>query len=122
MTGTECYQAALALLAETTDSAGYYDKFALYGMNQLLANCFRENNALREQAALEPFSQPPRMEHISEEIPADEAMAAECFPYGLAALLVCEDDKAKFNWCAAEFSERLARHCPASLLPIGEMY
>lgn len=122
MTGTECYCAALALLAETTDSAGYYDKFALYGLNQLLANCFRENNALRAQAGQEPLTKPPRMDDIAGEIPADEAMAAECFPYGLAALLVCEDDKAKFNWCGAEFAERLSRHCPASLLPVEEMY
>ncbi|MCB6365927.1 hypothetical protein LI291_07040 [Intestinibacillus massiliensis] len=122
MTGTECYRAALALLAETTDSAGYYETFALYGVNQLLANCFRENNALRERAGQEPFAKPPRIEALDAALPVDEAMAAECFPYGLAALLVCEDDKDKFNWCAAEFAARLARHCPAAFLPVEEMY
>lgn len=122
MTGTQCYHAALALLAETVDSADDYERFLLPSLNQLLANCFRENNAVRGQNNQELLKVPPRMKTISEEIPTDEAMTAECFPYGLAALLVCEDDKAKFNWCAEEFATRLAKHCPAALLPIEEMY
>ena len=50
MTGKECYEAALALLGETTDSAGYYDKFALFHLNQVLANCRRELSALSTAA------------------------------------------------------------------------
>ncbi|NCB28365.1 MAG: hypothetical protein EOM63_01195 [Clostridia bacterium] len=40
---------------------------------------------------------------------------------GLAALLVCDDDKLKFNWCAAEFADRLQRYCPVTLQPVEEM-
>ena len=40
---------------------------------------------------------------------------------GLAALLVADDDKAKFNWAATEYSERLLSHCPAQFTAVQEM-
>ncbi len=121
MTGKECYEAALALLGETTDSAGYYDKFALFHLNQVLANCRRELSALSTAAGGPEIAAPPRLSALPDALPAPEALARECFPYGLAALLVCDDDKLKFNWCAAEFADRLQRYCPASLVPMEEM-
>lgn len=121
MTGKECYEAALALLGETSDSAGYYEKFALYHMNQVLANCRRELCALSLAAGGEAIATPPRITALEDALPAPEALARECFPYGLAALLVCDDDKLKFNWCAAEFADRLQRYCPVTLQPVEEM-
>lgn len=122
MTGTECYQAALSLLAETEDTAGYYERFALPGINQLLANSRRELSALRQaQGETAPLGV-LRIEALTETLPMPDDMARECLPYGLAALLVCDDDKQKFNWCAAEYADRLRAYCPASLLPIEEMY
>lgn len=121
MTGKECYEAALALLGETTDSAGYYEQFAIYHMNQVLANCRRELSAIAKAAGGEPVAVAPRIAMLTDALPAPEALARECLPYGLAALLVCDDDKQKFNWCAAEFTDRLQYYCPASLVPIEEM-
>lgn len=121
MTGTECYAAALALLSETRDSGTYYETFAVPALNQLLANCLREINALREMDGQPPFAAPPRMTALTEHIPADDALVAECFPYGLAALLVAEDDKDKFNWAGSEFSSRLLAHCPACMTAVQEM-
>ena len=96
MTGTECFRAALNILSETPDSGVYYEQFALGALNQLLANSLRE-------------------------MPAGDWLARECFPYGLAALLVADDDKAKFNWAATEYSERLLSHCPAQFTAVQEM-
>ena len=58
---------------------------------------------------------------LTEELPAGDWLARECFPYGLAALLVADDDKAKFNWAATEYSERLLSHCPAQFTAVQEM-
>ena len=121
MTGSACFSAALALLGETADSGAYYEQFALPALNQLLANCLREISALRVSAGEAPPAVPPRMGALTEDIPADEALAAECFPYGLAALLVCDDDKERFNWAASEFSSRLLAHCPAQFTAVQEM-
>ena len=121
MTGNECFYAALNLLSETPDTGVYYEQFALGALNQLLAGNLREINAVRSAHGENALTAPPRITTLSEQIPADECLAAECLPYGLAALLVADDDKAKFNWAAAEYAERLLRHCPAQLSAIQEM-
>ena len=38
-----------------------------------------------------------------------------------AALLCADDDKAKFNWAADEYAERLLLHCPAQFTAVQEM-
>lgn len=121
MTGTECYCAALNLLSETRDTGVYYEQFALGALNQLLTNSLREINAMRAAQHEEPLAVPPRLTSLEEDIPADDCLVSECFPYGLAALLVADDDKAKFNWAASEYAERLLCHCPAQLTAVQEM-
>ena len=64
---------------------------------------------------------PPQLSALTEEMPADEWLARECLPYGLAALLVADDDKDKFNWAGREFADRLLAHCPAELTAVREM-
>ena len=102
MTGTECFHAALNLLAETPNS-------------------LREINAEHVFRAEPVLDAPPRLHALSDEIPAGDWLVRECFPYGLAALLVADDDKAKFNWAANEYTDRLLRHCPAQFTAIREM-
>ena len=121
MTGTECFHASLNLLNETPDSGGYYEQFALRALNQLLVNSLGEINAERVFRGEETFSAPPQLAALGDEIPAGEWLARECLPYGLAALLVADDDKAKFNWAATEYTDRLLRHCPAQFTAIREM-
>lgn len=121
MTGTECFRAALNILSETPDSGVYYEQFALGALNQLLANSLREMNAERASDGKDVLLVPPRMTALTEELPAGDWLARECFPYGLAALLVADDDKAKFNWAATEYSERLLNYCPAQFTAVQEM-
>lgn len=119
MTGTECCRAAMTIMG--ADSSEYYAQFALGALNQLIANSLREINAERVQQGEAAFSVPPRMEALEDELPAPEWLARECLPYGLAALLCADDDKAKFNWAADEYAERLLLHCPAQFTAVQEM-
>lgn len=122
MTGRACFDAAMNLLAEQEDGAVYYQQFALGALNQLLANCLREINALRQASGQEERKTAPVLEALEGEIEGDEAMVRECFPYGLAALLICDEDHERFNWLGAEFAARLDRHCPAGQFAIKELY
>lgn len=121
MTGLECFRAALNLLSETPESGAYYEQFALGALNQLLVNSLREINAERRANNEDELPVPPRISALGEELPAAEWLVRECFPYGLAALLVADDDKAKFNWAANEYTDRLLLHCPAQFTGIQEM-
>jgi hypothetical protein len=109
MTGTECFRAALNILSETPDSGVYYEQFALGALNQLLANSLREMNAERASDGKDVLLVPPRMTALTEELPAGDW------------LVVADDDKAKFNWAATEYSERLLSHCPAQFTAVQEM-
>lgn len=122
MTGRECFQAAMNLLGEREEGAAYYETFALGALNQLLANCLREINALRYAEGQEVLRVAPQLAALEDEIGAGEAMVRECFPYGLAALLVCDEDHEKFNWLGAEFAARLDLHCPAAQFLVKELY
>ncbi len=121
MTGLECFRAALNLLSETPESGAYYEQFALGALNQLLVNSLREINAERRANNEDELLVPPRISALGDELPAAEWLVRECFPYGLAALLVADDDKAKFNWAANEYTDRLLLHCPAQFTGIQEM-
>ena len=83
------------------------------GGDQPAADCLRETNAQRQSQGLEPLASAPRLTTLDGELEIDEAAARECFPYGLAALLVCDDDREKFNWLSTEFAARMQYHCPA---------
>ncbi|MBS6546414.1 MAG: hypothetical protein KH319_03445 [Butyricicoccus pullicaecorum] len=122
MTGRECFLAAMNLLGEQEEGAAYYEQFACGALNQLLANCLREINALRQAAGQEALRVPPQIQALEDALEADEAMVRECFPYGLAALLICDDDREKFNWLGTEFAMRLDRHCPAAQFAVKELY
>ncbi len=122
MTGRECFLAAMNLLGEQEEGAAYYEQFACGALNQLLANCLREINALRQAAEQEELRVPQQIQALEDALEADEAMVRECFPYGLAALLICDDDREKFNWLGTEFAMRLDRHCPAAQFAVKELY
>ena len=122
MTGREVLMAAAGLLGESEDGMRYYEQFALVYLNQLLADCLRETNALRVRDGLDELRVPLQMQSLEQEVPGEEAMIRECFPYGFAALCICDDDREKFNWLSAEFSARLDLHCPAAQFAIEELY
>ena len=79
--------------------------------------CARSTQSAFSRAKV-PFSVPPRMEALEDELPAPEWLARECLPYGLAALLCADDDKAKFNWAADEY----AGVCCCTALPSSPPY
>ena len=114
--------AAMNLLSEQEEGAAYYETFALGAINQLLANCLREINALRRADGQEELRTAPQLTALEDQIEAEEAMVRECFPYGLAALLICDEDHDKFNWLGAEFAARLDLHCPAAQFAVKELY
>lgn len=121
MTGDELYRATAVILGEELEKMHYYEKFALGVINQLLANSFRENNSLLVSQGKAELLRPPVLMAKSEEIPYEEALVRECFPYGLGALLVAEDDKNKFNWLSFEFENRIRLYNRAEFREIEEM-
>ena len=99
------YDAALALLSEDKQRVKDYPKFKIALTNQIIAECFEINNILRKIDGLEEFSKEniPYMEAETDVIPYDIGLLRECMPYGLAALLVMDDDKEKCSVFSSQF-------------------
>lgn len=93
----DLYESALALLSEDKQRVKDYPKFKIPLTNQVIAECFDINNTLRVADGLIPFSkeQMPYLTLDEDIIPYDIKLLRECMPYGLAALLVMDDDKEK---------------------------
>lgn len=91
------YDAALALLSEEKQRVKDYPKFKIALTNQVVAECFSINNVLRELDGFTAFNKEemPMVETSEDVIPYDIRLLRECMPYGLAALLVMDDDKEK---------------------------
>ena len=91
------YDSSLALLSEDRQRVKDYPKFNIALTNQIIAECFEINNTLRKNDGLKPLSK-EEMPYVTDKddvIPYDIRLIRECMPYGLAALLVIDDDKEK---------------------------
>lgn len=101
----DVYEASLALLSEEKQRVKDYPKFKIALINQVIAECFEINNTLRKNEGLEPLTKEemPYMTDDTDVIPYDVRLVRECMPYGLASLLVMDDDKEKCSAFSNQF-------------------
>ena len=94
MTGSEIYNAALALTGEPPTSQGDYDNAVVLGLlNIIICEVFPYNNIRRESAGLEPLKEIPVTAALEDSPGYETALERECIPYGLAAHLMLSDDE-----------------------------
>lgn len=120
----DLYDAALALLSEDKQRVKDYPKFKIALTNQIIAECFDINNTLRSLDGLKPFSKEdlPYMTSANDIIPYDLRLLRECMPYGLAALLVIDDDKEKCSVFSAQFEMLKSKFSKAQFSDIINSY
>lgn len=121
MTGREVYQRAVALLGQEERDVAYFQPLALACLNQMLADCLGEQNALCEVQRRHGFVTAPELLTLEDEIPYAERMVGECFPYGLAAMLIAGEDRREYNRLIQEYEERLNKYRPCCLTEMKVM-
>ena len=89
-----------------------------------MAECFDVNNAIRINARLEPIplAQMPLLEHEEDEIPYDTRLLRICMPYGVASLLVIDDDKSKATVFSEQYESYKAKYSTATAEMITDVY
>ncbi|MDO4173311.1 MAG: hypothetical protein Q4D42_00980 [Eubacteriales bacterium] len=120
MTGKQLYEQALTLLGLEQEQVDYLERMAVGCINQLLYDRNDAQNALlqvQNGTTARRMSAIP-LDSLEEEIPYDERFVQECFPYGLAALLIAEDDRTMFNWLMSEYEQHAAYYTPCIETPI----
>ena len=122
MSADDLYGLALALLGETRDKAkGYADKLVPL-TNLLLAAAAPAEGALRRARGLPPLDGVPAVATAGEALPCQPDLQAGCLPYGLAGMLILDDDPGRANYLNALFDGALARLCPADWVPVADCY
>ncbi len=112
MTGRELYRRAVALLGQDVRDVTHYEGIALEAVNQLLADYLWEQNALCEVYHRKGFVNPPELLSLDDAVPYQERMVRECFPYGLAALLVADEDREEYNRMMDCLEKRMESYRP----------
>lgn len=120
MTGRQVYEQALVLLGMERDDVPWQEHMALGCLRQMLADRLYEQTALCRVQGKTEYNTVPELDELDEEIPYEELFVRECFPYGLAALLVAEDDRTMFNWLMSEYERRAAYYAPCILTELQE--
>ena len=120
MTGTELYTRAIALLGLRESEVKYYEELALECLNQLLDDHLWEQNALCAAKGVDGLTTAPEMSALTQNIPYEENMVRECFPYGLAAMLVAEEDHEEYNRMNEEMERRIAYYSPCYEIALQE--
>ena len=121
MTGKQLYEQAAVLLGLDMEQAVYLEPFVCGCINQLLRDRMYEQNAVqRTRGIQQTLTAAPTVDSMEEELPYDEMLVCECFPYGLAALLVAEEDHTMFNWLMSEYERRAAYYAPCALTDMQE--
>ncbi len=121
MTGRQLYDQALTLLGMERDDMTYLEDRMVGCINQLMSDRLYEQNALTRAQGGEALPTAPTLIDGDEEIPYEEMLVRECFPYGLAALLIAEDDRTMFNWLMSEYERRAAYYAPCTLTQLRGM-
>ncbi len=124
MTVQELYEAALALLSEQVARAKSYNYFKIPIVNQIIAECFDANNSIRVNDGLQPLhkSEMPLVSNEDDVIPYDVRLLRECMPYGVASLLVIDDDKSKASVFSQQYESYRAKCSSATFEPITDVY
>lgn len=88
----ECLERALGFLPEEKGDDPTLLKFAVPWTNQLLADTWEAENAIRESAGEPILASPPEVLSNEDEIPYHSPLVEKAFPYGMARWLFREDE------------------------------
>ncbi len=124
MTAQQLYEAALGVIPEEKERAGSYENLKLPAINQVVAECFNINNSIRESEGLAPLgkNEMPFVNNENDEIPYDIWLLRVCMPYGVASILVLDDDKQKATAFSQQYESYKAESRCASFEAIKDAY
>ncbi len=88
----ECFERALGFLPEEKGDDPSLLKFVVPWTNQLLADTFEAENAIRESLGEPSLASSLFVSQAEEEIPYHSPLVEKAFPYGMARWLFREDD------------------------------
>lgn len=121
MTGREVYKLALALLAQEEQEASDYESRAADLINVLLPQMLAAQNIYRTSRGEEKLACAQTIEGLEDELELSEPFARSVLPYGLATLLILEEDSSRAAYFNGVYLENMGTLATASVQPIGQI-
>lgn len=87
----ECYERALGFVPEEASDAAL-ENYMTGWTNQLLADTFEVENAIRRAAGEAELLLPPVVSSPEDEIPYHDVLTAKAFPYGMARWIFRDEE------------------------------
>lgn len=120
MTAQELYKDVLMLMSEKPNSTAY-DNVVIPFLNQVINECYEENNSLRLRNGKPALSKAPVVSALTDEIKFENKYLY-VLKYGLASLLLIDDgDWTKTNTFNNKYiEERMRNNCVVSEEALSE--
>lgn len=114
---------AMSLMGEEGKYESGYEPFVAEIVNQLLADCFDINNAIRESAGKEPLTVIPSVGKTADVLPYEYETLVSIMVYGLAYWLLFQDDENdKANVCNMMYEQNKVRFTKAAYADVVSNY
>lgn len=89
----DCYKRAVSFLPEDIEDNPDMKKYMVNWCNQLLADTMDVENSYRIANGLPRLTEPLTVTYEEDEIPYNEKLVSQAFPYGMARWIFLEDEK-----------------------------
>lgn len=105
----DLYSRTKAVMFEKSTSTTY-DGNIIEAANLIIAETFTENNMCRIFYGKKPLTDIPLMTSLESDVPYEEELLREVLPYGIAALLLIDDDLSKHALYANKYDNARVLH------------
>ena len=121
MTAEDIYQSTLLLINSSREDS-YYRGMFLQALSMLLEETYKFNNTLRLQAGKLAQSSVQPVEDFSSNVELEPYLAKTILPYGLAGILLYEDNPTKATIYRNRYDYRLSEVTFATYEPVYDVY
>ncbi len=121
MTAEDLYKATL-LLVNASREDGYYRDMFLEAVKMILEESFVYNNFLRQREGKLLLPCPPEVNSFTDEIVYEPYLAKTILPYGLAGLLLYEDNPTKATIYRNRYDFKIAEPSYATYIGAEDVY
>lgn len=121
MTAEHLYQATL-LLVNASREDGYYRGMFLEALKMILEESFVYNNSLRHKQNKAPLLCVPEVRGFGEEVAYEPYLLKTVLPYGLAGLLLYEDNPTKATIYRNRYDYKLTEPSFCSYVAVEDVY
>lgn len=116
------YKSALSIMGETKAKAKGYGEFIVDIVNERLADLFEINNSILFAQGELLLKEIPSVGTLADVLTYDEMLLRDCLHYGVASLLVLDDDTDKAGFFESSYENRKNKYKKAMYTQITDVY